>query len=158
MWLKEGDKNTKYFHKFANSHRRHTSIRHLSINGELSSDLVAIKAQIIEFYKTLYTEDSGCRPLLDGLHFSSISSDEACWLERPFEEEEIFKAVSNMNGDKARADLQMVSPWLFSMLAGLFYGLICRLSFRNFMGLALFKGALMLHSSLSSLRRLMQLR
>jgi hypothetical protein len=101
LWLKEGGKNTKYFHKVANSHRRHNSIQHLSINGKLSSDLVAIKAQIIEFYKTLYTEDSGCRPLVDGLHFSSISSDEVCWLERPFEEEEIFKVVSNMNGDEA---------------------------------------------------------
>jgi hypothetical protein len=66
LWLKEGGKNTKYFHKVANSHRRHNSIQHLSINGKLSSDLVAIKAQIIEFYKTLYTEDSGCRPFLDG--------------------------------------------------------------------------------------------
>jgi hypothetical protein len=90
LWLKEGDKNTKYFHKIANSYRWHNSIWHLSINGELSSDLVDIKAQIIEFYKTLYTEDVGRRPLLDGLHFSSITSDEACWLERPFEEEEIF--------------------------------------------------------------------
>uniref|UniRef100_A0A2N9GA24 Reverse transcriptase domain-containing protein n=1 Tax=Fagus sylvatica TaxID=28930 RepID=A0A2N9GA24_FAGSY len=46
-------------------------------------------------------EDVGRRPLLDGLHFSSITSDEACWLERPFEEEEIFQAVSNMHDDKA---------------------------------------------------------
>jgi hypothetical protein len=101
LWLKEGDKNTKYFHKVANSHRRHNSIRHLSINGELSSDIADIKAQIIEFYKSLYTEDVGRRPLLDDLQFSSISSDEAVWLERLFEEEEIFHAVSNMNGDKA---------------------------------------------------------
>ena len=101
LWLKEGDKKTKYFHKIANSHRRHNSIWHLSINGKVSWDLVDIKAQIIEFYKTLYTEDAGRRPLLDDLHFSSISYDEACWLERPFEEEEIFQAVSNMNGNKA---------------------------------------------------------
>jgi hypothetical protein len=94
LWLKEGDKNTKYFHKIANSHRRHNSIRHLSINGELSSDLADIKAQIIEFYKNLYTEDVGRRPLLE-------SSEEAGWLERPFEEEEILQAMSNMNDDKA---------------------------------------------------------
>ena len=39
--------------------------------------------------------------MLDGLSFSSISPEEASWLKRPFEEEEICKVVSNMNGDKA---------------------------------------------------------
>jgi hypothetical protein len=100
-WLKEGDKNTKYFHKVANSHRHHNSIRHLSINGVLTTDQEAIKAEIFGFYQHLYIEDTSWRPLLDGLSFSSISPEEASWLERPFEEEEICKVVSNMNGDKA---------------------------------------------------------
>uniref|UniRef100_A0A2N9IM68 30S ribosomal protein S13, chloroplastic n=1 Tax=Fagus sylvatica TaxID=28930 RepID=A0A2N9IM68_FAGSY len=100
-WLKEGDKNTKYFHKVANSHRHHNSIRHLSINGVLTTDQEAIKAEISGFYQHLYIEDTTWRPLLDGLSFSSISPEEASWLERPFEEEEICKVVSNMNGDKA---------------------------------------------------------
>lgn len=38
--------------------------------------------------------------MLDGLDFLSISTEEADWLERPFEEE-IFKVVCSMNGDKA---------------------------------------------------------
>lgn len=101
IWLKEGDKNTKYFHKVANSHRRHNSIRHLSINGELSTDQAAIKEEITGFYQQLYKEDGEFRPLLDGLAFSSISAEEANWVERPFEEEEIFNVVSHMNGDKA---------------------------------------------------------
>jgi hypothetical protein len=101
IWLKEGDKNTKYFHKVANSHRRHNSIRHLSINGELSTDQAAIKEEITGFYQQLYKEDGDFRPLLDGLAFSSIFAEEANWVERPFEEEEIFNVVSHMNGDKA---------------------------------------------------------
>jgi hypothetical protein len=76
-WLKEGDKNTKYFHKVANSHRRHNSIRHLSINGVLTIDQEAIKAEISGFYQHLYIEDTTWRPLLDGLSFSSISPEEA---------------------------------------------------------------------------------
>ncbi len=39
--------------------------------------------------------------MLDGLDFSSISAEEATWLERPFEEEEIFNVVHNMKGDKS---------------------------------------------------------
>uniref|UniRef100_A0A2N9G614 Uncharacterized protein n=1 Tax=Fagus sylvatica TaxID=28930 RepID=A0A2N9G614_FAGSY len=100
-WLKEGDKNTKYFHTVANSHRRRNSIRQLSINGVLSTDQEAIKAEISGFYRQLYIEETTCRPLLDGLSFSSISPEEASWLERPFEEEEICQVVRNMNGDKA---------------------------------------------------------
>ncbi len=100
-WLKEGDKNSKYFHTVANSHRRYNSIRQLSINGVLSTNQDAIKAEISGFYQQLYIEDTTCRLLLDGLAFSSISPEEASWLERPFEEEEICKVVSNMNGDKA---------------------------------------------------------
>uniref|UniRef100_A0A2N9H0K3 Reverse transcriptase domain-containing protein n=1 Tax=Fagus sylvatica TaxID=28930 RepID=A0A2N9H0K3_FAGSY len=100
-WLKEGDKNTKYFHSVANSHRRHNSIRHLSMNGVLFTDQDPIKVEVSGFYRQLYIEDTTCRPSLDGLSFSSISPKEAAWLERSFEEEEICKVVSNMNGHKA---------------------------------------------------------
>ena len=101
MWLKEGDKNMKYFHKVTNSHRRHNIVRHLSINGDLSTDQDAIKNHISCFYKQLYTEDTSRRPLLDDLPFASIPFEEAIWLERPFEKEENFNVVSNMNCDKS---------------------------------------------------------
>uniref|UniRef100_A0A2N9F873 Reverse transcriptase zinc-binding domain-containing protein n=1 Tax=Fagus sylvatica TaxID=28930 RepID=A0A2N9F873_FAGSY len=72
------------------------------------SDPDAIKTQILGFFQHLYTEDTNYRPLLDGLPFSSISlafssisTEEAKWLERSFEEEEVFNVVSNMSGDKA---------------------------------------------------------
>lgn len=100
-WLKEGDKNTKYFHSVANAHRRNNSIRLLSIDDELSSDQAAIKDKISSFSQQLYTEDSSHKPLLDGLEFPSITNEEASWLERPFEEEENSNVVRNMNGDKS---------------------------------------------------------
>ena len=41
------------------------------------------------------------RPLLDGMQFSAISGEDAEWLERPFDEEEIAGVVQGFNGDKA---------------------------------------------------------
>ena len=32
IWLKEGDRNTGFFHRMTNSHRRRNSIRSISIN------------------------------------------------------------------------------------------------------------------------------
>lgn len=34
LWLKEGDRKTKFFHKLANSHRRNNAISKLKINGQ----------------------------------------------------------------------------------------------------------------------------
>lgn len=34
VWLREGDRNTKFFHRLANSHRRHNFIGKLEVQGE----------------------------------------------------------------------------------------------------------------------------
>jgi hypothetical protein len=38
----ERDKNTKFFHRVANSNRKYNSIENLVINGDISSSLVEI--------------------------------------------------------------------------------------------------------------------
>jgi hypothetical protein len=39
--------------------------------------------------------------LLDGIQFSALSEEDAMWLERPFDENEIIDVVKGFNGDKA---------------------------------------------------------
>jgi hypothetical protein len=56
LWLREGDKCTKFFHKVANSNRRKNSIDSLLIDGTLSTNRVEISEHIVQFYKKLYTE------------------------------------------------------------------------------------------------------
>ena len=41
------------------------------------------------------------RPVLDDVDFSSISVEDASWLDRPFEEEEVFEVINDFNGEKA---------------------------------------------------------
>ncbi len=101
LWLREGDKNIKFFHRLANSNRRQNSISTLLINGELSSEPDAIADCITQFYQNLFS-DVDCRRLyLDGLDFFMLSNEAIAGLERPFEEDEVTRVVHGFVGDKA---------------------------------------------------------
>jgi hypothetical protein len=131
LWLKEGDNNTKFFHRMANSHRRYNHVGVLRINGALSSDPVVIKDHIVNYYDSLYTEQSSWRPRVDGISFSSIDADECLWLERGFEEQEVWEVVREMNGDKAPGPDGFSIGFLSEMLGGSkkrYYGGIFRIS------------------------------
>jgi len=73
----------------------------MSINGAMSNNSLEIKEHMIYYYNKLYTEQSTWRPRVDGLSFSSINAEEGTWLEREFEEQEVWEVVQNLNGDKA---------------------------------------------------------
>ena len=85
----------------ANSHRRNNGIESLMVDGILSSNQGMIANCINQFFMNLYTEQQVVWPFLEVLVFPRISSDNAGWLDRPFEEAEIFDVIQNFNGDKA---------------------------------------------------------
>jgi len=66
----------------------------------MSSNSTELRETIVQFYNQLYLEKFSWRPKLDGLSFNSIGADEASWLERVFEESEVFEVVRVLNGDK----------------------------------------------------------
>jgi hypothetical protein len=101
LWLKEGDNNTKFFHRVANSNRRVNSIESLMVNGSLSSNPSEIKEHMIHFYSKLFTESSGWRPVPEGLPMHAIGEEDCRWLEREFEESEVWEVVRHMKSDKA---------------------------------------------------------
>ena len=47
IWLKEGDRNIKFFHRMANPHRRRNTISQLYINGELIREEEALRKGIV---------------------------------------------------------------------------------------------------------------
>lgn len=96
--MKEGDQNTRFFHRVANSHHKNNSIQNLRVNGELTRDTETIKGCIMQFYQQLFTETNAYRPSLDGLDFSSISGASSCWLDRPFQEDEVFNVLIGVWG------------------------------------------------------------
>ena len=56
---------------------------------------------ITQSFIDLYSEQQVERPFPDVLEFPTISGDKDSWLERPFEEIEIFEVIKDFNGDKS---------------------------------------------------------
>jgi hypothetical protein len=60
LWLREGDKGTKFFHRGANSHRINNSMDSLVVSGPMSFDSTEIKEDIVQFYNRLHSEQFSC--------------------------------------------------------------------------------------------------
>ncbi|XP_075645387.1 uncharacterized protein LOC142616412 [Castanea sativa] len=101
LFLKEGDSNTRFFHRMANSNRRSNCIENLMIDGVLSSNQDRIVDHIEQFYMNLYSERQEQHPFPNVLDFPRISRDNVDWLERPFEDSEIFDVIKEFNEDKS---------------------------------------------------------
>ena len=101
LWLKEGDKNTWFFHQMANAHWRNNSLDRIKINGVELVEEQEVREGIVNAFQHLLSEELGWRADIEGLHLNRLNSCEAEVLELPFIEEEIHSAPMEMNGDKA---------------------------------------------------------
>ncbi|WKA03325.1 hypothetical protein VitviT2T_021440 [Vitis vinifera] len=101
-WVKEGDCNSKFFHKVANGRRNRKFIKVLeNERGLVLDNSDSIKEEILRYFEKLYASPSGESWRVEGLDWSPISSESASRLESPFTEEEISKAIFQMDRDKA---------------------------------------------------------
>ena len=100
-WLKEGDRNTKFFHRTPNSNRRKNFVDHMTQGGETWDSQEEIRKGMVHFYKGLYSESANWRPVLGGVKFNSIDAVDAGHLEQPFSEDEVVIALYQISGEKA---------------------------------------------------------
>lgn len=56
LCIKEGDNNTKFFHKMANVCRRYNYLGILEADGVLYEEESEVTSQIIQFYERLFQE------------------------------------------------------------------------------------------------------
>ena len=101
MFIKEGDSNTRFFHRIANSHRQTNQIWGVEVVGILFEEESDITNQVVDFYKRLYQELEAWRPTINGLEFTCLDETERSTLEREFEKEKIIEALKEVEGDKA---------------------------------------------------------
>ena len=50
LYVKEGDNNTRFFHRLENSHRKANHISSVEVDGVLYEDESAIHSQVVQFY------------------------------------------------------------------------------------------------------------
>ena len=54
--MKEGDNNTRFFHRVANFDRRINHIWGIEVDGVLHEDEDEVRSKVVNFYQRLYTE------------------------------------------------------------------------------------------------------
>ena len=100
-WLKEGDRNTKFFNSMATVRIRGNKINFLSVNGNRLEDREGITNHIIDYFQNIYSKNSRVKPSVDNLQLSTITREAAISLEGEFLEEEVRSALFNLASNKA---------------------------------------------------------
>ena len=115
IWLKEGDRNTRFFHQMANAHRRRNQMNRVKVNGRWYNEEREIKEAVCRAYQGLLADPGGWKPRIDALTFERLEEGDVEGLEKPFTEEEVFRALSSCCGEKAPGpDGFSMAFWQFS--------------------------------------------
>ncbi|GKV29684.1 hypothetical protein SLEP1_g38589 [Rubroshorea leprosula] len=101
QWLKEGDANTKFFHRSIKGRRYRNEINSIRINGEQYTGVEVIKREVAKYFQELFTEEKWRRPKLDGICFRQITQADNELLTANFSEQEIKEAVWNCDPSKS---------------------------------------------------------
>ena len=54
LYVKEGDNNTRFFHRLADSHRNANLIKRIEVDGVHYEDEADVRSQLVLFYQGLY--------------------------------------------------------------------------------------------------------
>jgi mannosylglycoprotein endo-beta-mannosidase len=104
QFILEGDSNTRYFHMVANGRHRKKYIHTLHQDEGTIEGQNELKKYITKYYKTLFGPPEEANFSLDESQTGDIpqvSNEENAFLTAPFTEEEVRKAIFEMEHNKA---------------------------------------------------------
>ena len=85
----------------ANSNSRRNCLKKIKVRGIWLSDNQDIQRGVVRAYQDLLSELGGWHPSISSLEFDRIGREEAARLEEMFSLEDVYLALSELNGDKA---------------------------------------------------------
>ncbi|XP_026400467.1 uncharacterized protein LOC113296374 [Papaver somniferum] len=100
-YFRDGDRNTKHFHRVVKGHRAFNNTNNLRINGRWTGNKEEIKLGIANHFELAFKEISYNRPRIKSMCLKRIDKNASIWLERPFSEEEVKIAIKDLGIDRA---------------------------------------------------------
>ncbi|KAE8682317.1 Polynucleotide adenylyltransferase family protein isoform 4 [Hibiscus syriacus] len=100
-WRLEGDKNTRFFHQTASVRGRNNGIKSLLVGNEVIEDPISIRNSVVEFFNGLFSQENSLEAEDINLEFRRLSEEQRLALEKPFSEEEVWRAIADSDSNKA---------------------------------------------------------
>ncbi|KAE8716200.1 Phospholipid-transporting ATPase 2 [Hibiscus syriacus] len=100
-WIKDGDRNTRFFHLSALTRNRANTIHSLKIKGDFISDIGMIRSTVFNFFKATYNTKSAMEVEGLNLEFAQLTAIQSASLEVEFSEQEVWQVISSSDSTKA---------------------------------------------------------
>lgn len=102
FWLREGDRNTRFFHRYASKRRRGNNIQRIKNNeGEWKDTTEEIQEVITDYFANLFTCSAECGSLSHREKVEKITAEENELLIAEVTAEEVKSAAFSMHPDKS---------------------------------------------------------
>lgn len=83
-WLKNGDANTKYFHKCVKLRHSWNAIKSLKVGEEWVQSPMEVKRVVVDFFTNHVAASNWVHPKLDGVNFERLGNVDKTCLVAPF--------------------------------------------------------------------------
>ncbi|KAE8673291.1 RNA helicase family protein isoform 2 [Hibiscus syriacus] len=100
-WIKEGDRNTRFYHICALNRNRTNAISSLKVAGIDISNPSPIRSVIFDFFKVNYNEKTSLEVDECNLNFAKLTEEQKTGLQADFSEQEVWDAVFKSDSAKA---------------------------------------------------------
>ncbi|XP_057811358.1 uncharacterized protein LOC131025575 [Salvia miltiorrhiza] len=101
-WLREGDLNSSFYHRFIVGRRKKNEIPGLQLDNRWIAEPAEVKMRVKEHFQNLFKRRKRVLPSLPADFVArKLTTEDKEWLIRPFQEEELKEAIWLCDGSKS---------------------------------------------------------